>query len=188
MKDNRGLTLIEVLIVIAIITIVSAVGLHQTEAIFGYNAQEAYKKTVSTLTSGKVKALSKSKLTSGTVAVKTGDTVTPTVASDGVYIEFYVKGSSIYAQTHVRGATESDPVKIGGKGVVISYKTDGGSTGTLTEGEGNGLMFSFDRSTGAFLPYTGTEYITEMQISGGRRSYVIKLMPKTGKVVKSGRM
>ena len=44
--------------------------------------------------------------------------------------------------------------KIGGKGVVINYKLDDGTTGTLTEEEGNGLMFSFDRSTGAFLPYS----------------------------------
>lgn len=189
MKDNKGFSLVEVLIAILIITLIAGFGLSKTQAIFGYNAQEAYKKVVSTLTTGKVKTLSKSQLVSSSTSVKTGTTVTPEVASDGVYVEFYIKDKAIYTKTYVRGVAENpDGEKIGGKGVVITYTLDDSSSGTLQDGEGNGIMFSFDRSTGAFLPYINGKYITEMKISGGSRTYTIKLMPKTGKVVKSGRM
>lgn len=189
MKDNRGFSLVEVLIMVVVISLIAGFGLKNTQATFGYNAKEAYKKVVSTLSTGKVQTLSKSQLVSNDTPVKTGSAVTSQVANEGVYVEFYVKGTDIYSKTYVKGIAESpDGEKIGGKGVVINYKLDDGTTGTLTEEEGNGLMFSFDRSTGAFLPYSGNRYITELTVSGGKRSYVIKLMPKTGKVVKAGKM
>ncbi|MBQ7065634.1 MAG: prepilin-type N-terminal cleavage/methylation domain-containing protein [Lachnospiraceae bacterium] len=189
MKDNRGFSLLEVLIIVIVISVVAGFGLSKTEAIFGYNAKEAYKKVVTTLSNGKVQTLSKSQLVSNNTPVKTGSSVTTKVKDDGVYIEIYVKGSNIYSKTYIKGIAENpDGVKIGEKGVVISYKLDDGTTGTLTEEEGHGLMFSYDRSTGAFLPYSGNKYITELTVSGGKRSYVIKLMPKTGKVVKVGKL
>lgn len=189
MKDNKGFSIVEVLIMVAIISLIAGFGLSKTEAIFGYNAQEAYKKIVNTISTAKVQTLSKSRLVSSDTPVKTGSSVTTKVKDEGVYVEFYVKGSSIYSKTYIRGIAESpDGVKIGGKGVVISYTLDDGTTKTLTEEEGQGIMFSFDRSTGAFLPYSNNSYVTELKVSGGKRSYVIKLMPKTGKVVKAGKL
>ena len=59
MKDNKGFSLVEVLIMVAIISLIAGFGLSKTQATFGYNAQEAYKKVVSTLSTGKVQTLSK---------------------------------------------------------------------------------------------------------------------------------
>lgn len=186
MKNDQGFSLIELLIIVAIISILVGMVVVKGDVIFSYNAQEANKKVVSTLSTGKVQVLSKSKLVSSNTSVKTGTTVNPVVEAEGVYIEFFVEGNSIYTKTYDKGTAIGEKAKIGSKGVVLSIKLDDNSEEVLTGGEGEGIMFSFDRSTGAFLPYKDGKYVKEIHVSGGRREYIIKLMPKTGKVVKHG--
>lgn len=186
MKDNKGFSLLELIIIIAILGVLITFGLSKSQVIFSYNAQEAYKKTMSAISAGKVQALSKSKLTTSSISVK------ESISSHGdemVYIVFYKKGNSIYTKTYVCGeAIVPDGEKIGGKGVELSYILDGGATVTVGEGESNGLMLSFDRSTGGFLPSESNKYVREIHVSGGTREYVITLLPKTGKVVKMGKL
>lgn len=192
MRDNKGFSLLELIITIAILGVLITFGLSKTQVIFGYNAQEAYKKTMSAISAGKVQALSKSKLTSNSISVKecvNAPAGSGSHVNEMVYTVIYKDGNSIYTKTYVCGkAIVEDGEKIGGKGVVISYTLDGGTQVALGDGEANGLMLSFDRSTGGFLPSESNKYVREIHVSGGTREYVITLLPKTGKVVKMGKM
>lgn len=192
MKDDKGFSLIELIVIMAIMGVVITFGVIKSEVIFSYNAQEAYKKVVNTLTTEKVQVLAHSTLTSSTASVTKSDgTVSDDVRDKGVYIEFYVDGNSIYTKTYVKGvAQNADGSKVAGKGVTITCKVrDGASLSdvVLSGGEGHGICFSYDRATGAFLPYKDGKYIEEIHVLGGTREYVIKLMKKTGKVVRHGK-
>lgn len=189
MKENKGFSLIELIVIMAVMGIVITFGVIKSDVLFSYRAQEAYKKVVNTLTTEKVQVLAHSKLTK-TVSVKGASGVNADVQNSGVYIEFYIKDNSIYAKTYVMGeAKEESGSKIAGRGVTMVCKVKDGAGLTdevLTGGEGDGIMFSYDRSTGAFLPYKDGNYIEEIHILGGSREYVLKLMKKTGKVVRKG--
>ncbi|MCM1160016.1 MAG: type II secretion system GspH family protein [Roseburia sp.] len=188
MKENKGFSLIELIVIMAVMGIVITFGVIKSDVLFSYRAQEAYKKVVNTLTTEKVQVLAHSKLTK-TVSVKdTFGGVNTDIQNDGVYIEFYKYDNSIYAKTYVMGvAKEEKGNKIAGRGVTMICKGAGLTDEELVGGEGNGIMFSYDRSTGAFLPYKDGKYIEEIYILGGSRQYELKLMKKTGKVVRKGR-
>ena len=71
-------------------------------------------------------------------------------------------------------------------------KVKDSASGSVTDvpvsgGEGDGVCFSYDRSTGAFLPYQAGKYVEEIHVLGGTREYVIRLMKKTGKAVRHGK-
>lgn len=190
MKDDRGFTLIELIAVMAIMGVVITFGVIKSEVLFSYNAQEAYKKVMSTLKTEKVQVLAHSTIVGDMdVADNTTGKVSNNVKDNGVYIVFYVKGNSIYTKTYVKGkAKDEKGSKVAGKGVTIKYKLTGESTlQTLTQSEDTGLMFSYNRATGAFFPYKDGKYVEEIHVLGGSREYKIRLMKKTGKVVRHGR-
>lgn len=194
MKDDKGFSLVELIVIIAIMGALLTFGIVKSEVIFSYNAQEAYKKVMSTLATEKTQVLAHSTLASGTTAVfqNDGTTLNSDVVSKGVYIEFYVNGNSIYTKTYVQGnATSTEGKKVAGKGVTMICKVKDRS-GAVTDvpvsgGEGHGICFSYDRSTGAFLPYQTDKYVEEIHVYGGSREYVIRLMKKTGKAVRHGK-
>ncbi len=192
MRDDKGFSLIELIVIIAIMGVVITFGVVRSEVIFSYNAQEAYKKVMSTLATEKTQVLAYSTLASGATSVhQTSGAVDPNVRDKGVYIEFYVDGNSIYTKTYVKGVPKSaEGKKVAGKGVTMICKVKAGSAVTdvpVSGGEGNGICFSYDRSTGAFLPYKDGNYIEEIHVIGGDREYVIRLMKKTGKAVQNGK-
>ncbi|MBD5544370.1 MAG: prepilin-type N-terminal cleavage/methylation domain-containing protein [Lachnospiraceae bacterium] len=194
MKDDKGFSLIELIIIMAIMSVLLAYGIFKSEVIFSYNAQEAYKKVLNTLATEKTQVLAHSTLASGTTAVFQNDgTLNSDVASKGVYFEFYVDGNSIYTKTYVKGVADSTKgKKVAGKGVAMICKVKDSASGAVMEvpvtgGEGNGVCFSYDRSTGAFLPYQAGKYVEEIHIIGGTREYVIRLMKKTGKAMRNGK-
>ncbi|MBD5464320.1 MAG: type II secretion system protein [Lachnospiraceae bacterium] len=189
MKDDRGFTLVELIVVMAIMGVVITFGVIKSEVLFSYNAQECYKKVMSTLKTEKVQVLAHSTMIGSMDVAKSDGSVSDDVKNYGVYIEFYVDGNSIYTKTYVKGtAKEEKGSKVAGKGVTILYKLTGESTlQTLTESEGRGLMFSYNRATGAFFPYKDGKYVEEIHVLGGSREYKMRLMKKTGKVVRHGR-
>lgn len=196
MRDDKGFSLIELIIIMAIMGIVITFGVIKSEVIFSYNAQEAYKKVMSTLATEKTQVLAYSTLASGTTSVHdagvgVGGTLNTAVERQGVYIKFYAEGNSIYTNTYVQGhAKYESGRKVAGKGVTIIFKMRDGSSLVdvpISENGNNGICFSYDRSTGAFLPYKGGKYIEEIHVTGGEREYVIRLMKKTGKAVQHGK-
>lgn len=194
MRDDKGFSLIELIVIIAIMGVVITFGVVKSEVIFSYNAQQAYKKVMSTLATEKTQVLAYSTLASGATSVhQTGGAVDSNVHDKGVYIEFYVDGNSIYTETYVKGeekSTNQKGKKVAGKGVTMICKVRVGSTVMdvpVSGGKGSGICFSYDRSTGAFLPYKDGNYIEEIHVIGGNREYVIRLMKKTGKAVQHGK-
>ena len=197
MKDDKGFSLIELIVIIAIMGALLTFGVVKSEVIFSYNAQEAYKKVMNTLATEKTQVLAHSTLASGTTAVCENDgsiTSGPgSVGSDGVYIEFYVEDNSIYTKTYIKGvATSTEGKKVAGKGVTMICKVKDSVSHAVTDvqvsgGEGSGFCFSYDRSTGAFLPYQNNKYVEEIHVIGGEREYIIRLMKKTGKAVRNGK-
>lgn len=192
MRDDKGFSLVELIVIIAIMGVVITFGVVRSEVIFSYNAQEAYKKVMSTLATEKTQVLAYSTLASTeSVHLSSTGAVNPIVESKGVYIEFYVDGNSIYTTTYVKGTEKStEAKKVAGKGVTMICKVkDGGAFRDVpvSGGKGSGICFSYDRSTGAFLPYMDGKYIEEIHVIGGNREYIIRLMKKTGKAVQHGK-
>ena len=127
MKDDRGFTLVELIVVMAIMGVVITFGVIKSEVLFSYNAQECYKKVMSTLKTEKVQVLAHSTMIGSMDVAKSDGSVSDDVKNYGVYIEFYVDGNSIYTKTYVKGtAKEEKGSKVAGKGVTILYKLAAG--------------------------------------------------------------
>lgn len=204
MRDDKGFSLIELIVIMAIMGVVITFGVVKSEVIFSYNAQETYKKVMSALATEKTQVLAHSTLASAP-SVHDGATggsggVNAAVKGNGVYIKFYKDGNSIYTNTYVKGEPKyTEGKKVAGKGVTMIFKMRVGSSlvdvpisensgaSLDTDGTDWGICFSYDRSTGAFLPYKDGNYIEEIHVIGGNREYVIRLMKKTGKAVQHGK-
>lgn len=176
-KDNAGFSLIELIVVIAIMVIVAGIGAAWIGNISGYRARECSGKISSSLTSSKIKALSKER--------KTGD----------AYWELYLDSDNKY-YVNVRypdyesGAItyDEDISKVGKTSNITVKYTD--VDGEHTVDAHNSLILCYDRSTGAIYEGYGaavdkTKKISKISVSAGIRTYNIDIVAKTGKV--SGR-
>ncbi|MEA4966117.1 MAG: type II secretion system protein [Oscillospiraceae bacterium] len=125
MKQNhRGFTLVELLVVMAILGICAALATISLSAVSSARAQKCATAIDAMLSEAKVAALSK----------------------DGnSYLALYEKDGKIYAALHAGGSVEEESV--GGQGVTVTYAA-GGVTYSLG-GAGAPLYLAFNRETGA---------------------------------------
>lgn len=152
-RNQKGFTLVELIVVIAIMAVVATMGLLSFSVVTGQDVKSCAADIKSYIGQTKVHAMSRANAT-----------MTLSVKSDGVYVNLSVEGHD---------------VQVGKSGIAVSYRTDDG--GTVTLNATDTLVLSFDRSSGAFLQLPDGKYCTAIVLNGGGRTITITLIPQTGK-------
>lgn len=161
-RDNRGLSLIEMIIVIAILTVVSGTVVLGISVAISKPAEECARKIQQSLEGARVYAMGKQKLT----------------------VSFYTDHGEVYVQETATApdgsVTAKVPVKIG-KGVKVSYQLEGAAG--YTELTGTPVIFSYDRATGGFnKSECSPGFCDKIKVEKGNRVMTVSLYSLTGKV------
>lgn len=133
-KKNRGFTLVEMTVVLAIFAILLAVLVPSLDPVAGFRANRAAISIGAALDRTKTEAMDR----------LVGE-MRLSWTSDGYYISYYLDRGKT-------GVREEQPEKIASGRMKISYTDSNGTTVNLREGGTNELILTYDRSTGGFLP------------------------------------
>ena len=163
-KDNRGTSIIELLVVMAIMGIFIGTATNITGMLSGKQAKQCAYKLESALSEIRMETMSKS------TGIKDSNTgvldvyLTLNINSDG----------EVCVERNIKGKTKEDVI---GKNVTVNASKSSGSSIELAEG--TDVNVYFERSTGAL--HEDAEYC-EFQIMQGNVIYVVKIVPATGKI------
>lgn len=187
--SDKGFTLVELIVVVAIFTILLGIAVLSLNSILGFRVNRAANSIASALDRTKIEASSR---LVGEMKLEK--------RADGYYISYYLDRGKVGGASQV---TEDDPEKIAPARTEISYTTDADGTSHVMAA-GDSLILTYDRATGGFLPIqptvisqeeilndlkagkdvplqkTGT-YCTSITVSGGRRYKTLSLIKETGK-------
>ena len=186
---NKGFTLVELIIVVAIFTILLGIAIPSLDSILGFRVNRAANSIAAALDRTKTEA--SNRLVGEMMLEK---------KSDGYYISYYLDRGKGGSTSNVK---QDQPEKIAPARTIISYTTDTDSTDRVMN-VGDKLIITYDRATGAFLPIQGSvisqndiltklnagedvplqrdgAYCTSITIKGGRRYKTISLIKDTGK-------
>ena len=133
-KKNRGFTLVEMTVVLAIFAILLAVLVPSLDPVAGFRANRAASSIGAALDRTKTEAMNR----------LVGE-MKLSWTSDGYYISYYLDRGKT-------GVKEEQPEKIASGRMKISYTDSNGTTVNLREDGTNELILTYDRSTGGFLP------------------------------------
>ena len=133
-KKNRGFTLVEMTVVLAIFAILLAVLVPSLDPVAGFRANRAASSIGAALERTKTEAMDR----------LVGE-MRLSWTSDGYYISYYLDRGKT-------GVREEQPEKIASGRMKISYTDSNGTTVNLREDGTNELILTYDRSTGGFLP------------------------------------
>lgn len=190
--DNRGFSLVELIVVVAILAILLGVMAANIGRISGYRAKECRTKVVSSLENGRLVTLSKSRGGSYIGNTKTylvfvrnngnGCNYCITIVEDQITdVKKVSKGNVTLKYSYTKNAADGVPIGAfdGPKNLGINSPDD-----VLQAAVAAGFKIGFSRQNGAFLPYdsAGNTNIYQMFASLGRYNYGITIHPKTGEV------
>lgn len=159
-SDNRGLSLIELIVVVAILGIVSVGATSSLGLLYSTSAKEAATKLNSAMAKTRVEAMSKSQAS----------------------LRLYEKDSEYYVQLIVNDKEESI-VQIGNSRVDITYVRSDHQDQVL-ELPSKGVLLEFNRETGGLKPLEdggGNAYCKKIIITSGNRTYNVVCERLTGK-------
>lgn len=161
-NDNRGISLVEVMVVVAIMAVLLAVGIMSVNAMSGKPAQQCAQQLMYSLERHRTSAMGK--VNSQYVLRVNG--------SGKIVADEYL--------TNADSLTGVDPktVEVGASGNKVTYVC-GGATYSLDE---RPLTLQFDRGSGSFKAQADGTYCTEIIIKRGGREHKVTLVPLTGKV------
>ncbi len=161
--DNRGLSLLEVVIVVTIMIILSAVGIIGVNMISGKPAERCAESIKVSLTSNRTTALGKYK--AEMCLVYTGGK--------------YMVQETAYKQD---GSVEyTKDYTVGDKDVKVEYSLTSSTTG-YSDLPATGLKISFDRGSGAVEDPSKTNDLY-IRCSKAGKQYIVQLYHLTGKAV-----
>ncbi|MCR5654985.1 MAG: type II secretion system GspH family protein [Lachnospiraceae bacterium] len=199
MKDNnKGFSLVELLIVVAIMVILIGVMAANIGRISGYRAKECRTKLISSMNDAKLETLSKA--TSNRSGNDTYLVLFKNGLNNGNYMMVVIqgqiktvkrisKGNVTIKYSTTKDATDGIAIptitpSIPGGGSNITTSTD---SSVLSFCQANGFKIWYNRSTGAFLPLASGDDLYELFCSMGNYNYGIHVHPTTGKVETGGR-
>lgn len=162
-KDNRGVSLVEMIIVIAILAVVSGGLALGIGAAVSKPAEECARKITDSLKNARISTMGKQTVNLELYA----DT-------DGIYLKEKMTGSG--------GTSSEKTVKIGQRGVEVSFQLTGESSFTSLGGASSPLVLSYERTTGGFKEVSPGKYCQYIKIKKGSREYTLELYSLTGKV------
>ncbi|MGN0279660.1 MAG: type II secretion system protein [Lachnospiraceae bacterium] len=163
--NNSGYSLVELIIVIAIMAVLIGTVFYSITMIFGANAK--------TCANNIQRAIADCKVT--TMGKKEAYMELYRAADGNVYTKLYV-----YEQT---GATpvEGEPQKMGNSRVYVGYIKPGETPDAATElNSGDSVTIKFDRSSGSF-DKTAHDNCAQIIVRGGSKNYAIEMTQLTGK-------
>lgn len=162
-QDNRGVSLVEVMVVVAIMAVVGGVGIWGINTMSGKPAQQCAQKIVYSLEHHRTSAMARVK-------------AKYVLREDGgkIYVDEYWTNDDSVDDSSVPLATSTE---IGASGVKVQYTLGADATRYDLP-----LTLAFDRSSGAFKPQAGGGHCTQIFVSRGGREYTVTLVPLTGKV------
>lgn len=192
-KKNKGFTLVEMVIAVAIFAILLGMITPSLNSVLGFRVQRATNSIASALDKTRREAMSR---LVGEMKLE--------YRSDGYYITYYLdRGKEGAESSRIRN---DDSEKIAPAGTRISYTDSTGQTYNLWEGDRNSIILTYNRATGGFLPIQSNEweqnqilavlgcgediplerdeslpYCQTITVRGGMRTRVITLNKDTGK-------
>lgn len=164
--NNKGLSLVEMIIVIAIISIFTVMFSMGVGVLTSKPADECAEKFASTLRNVRVSTMGKK--------------------STQVVLKQESVGAPIYMIEIVNGSTKT-PVRVGEKNITCTFLVSGDTTPKdLSSYGSSGIQLSFDRTTGGFNEVDvggGTmKYINTFYFEKGTKKAEVSLAHLTGKV------
>ena len=173
-NNNAGFSLLEVVIVVAMITILAGSGLYGIGQLTGFRARETADEITSSLTQNKIETLGKAK-SSGSMAW-----------------ELYKDGKYLYVRTVYDAGTGSEYysnlTEVSKNDLAVFVGTKAQSE--LTQlGDGDSYRVYFNRSTGALCNSDGSVMDSNpvIQVRYGLKEYEVEVISKTGKVISNSR-
>lgn len=170
-KDKRGISLVEILVVIAIIGVVATVGIWGLNAVSSRPAQQCSQKLIYSLERNRVTVMGKS------------DAYYKVWINDKDRVIFEEGVSNTAADDHGNYTYSVTSSEIGNSRVKLSYLTSGGE---VAMGRGDSLTIRYDRGSGAFKSFTDQDgnslVVTGLVAQSGGKRFVVRLVQVTGKV------
>lgn len=165
-KDNGGYSIVELIIVLAIISALMGTAFYSVTLIFSANA----------------------KSTANDIQRAIGDCKVTAMGKSAAYMELYrdAANENVYTRMYVRDSSGtyvvSEPQKVGPARVTVKYRASGGAVGTETElSAGGSIQIWFDRATGGFKADGSGNLYEAICVEGGSKKYEIELTELTGK-------
>ena len=190
-KKNKGFTLVEMVVTVSIFALLLGILIPSLNSIIGFRVQKAANSIASALDRTKIEA---SNRLVGEMRLEK--------RSNGYYISYIIDRGKVDGKENIKW--NEDEEKIAPAKTSISYKVEG-STDEIPLGEGDNIIITYERETGAFLPlqnqnetywdgidifetlrkgnsiFTGGNYCSQIIISGGGKKRIINLFKDTGK-------
>lgn len=187
-KNNKGYSLVELIVVIAIMALLVGTAFLSISIIFGASAKTCSNDIKEALAECKVTAMGKSE-----AKVE----IYKDAADNSIYVIQWIKQGDDWVAKRTDDAGNALPEEVGNSRVYVAYKYKPKDSSVFIEAElvaytrpayitgpdSRSLQICYDRGNGAFSDKSEDCVICEeIYVRGGSRSYVLTLTELTGKV------